>query len=375
MSVSINGNSKAAIVVVGQTPPPFGGQHVMIQKMLDGDYETVRLHHVRMAFSREMSDIGRLQIGKLLELLKVIRGIISARVSTGATTLYYPPAGSYVVPVIRDIAILITTRWLFRRTILHFHPTGLVQLYERTPRILRPFFRMAYFRPDVVVRTTSLVPDVAGPLRASSEFIVPNGIEDEAIPVERDARNQPMTILHVGLLCERKGILVLLKACGELAKHSTDFRLRLVGTWESEEFRTEAEQLIRDSNLEPHVEYAGVRTGREKWIEFAKADVFCFPTHHPTETFSVALVEAHCAGIPVIATHWRASPEIIADRATGLLFEPHDASALAEALRQMVADKEQRLRMGAQARERYLQKFSIDKHRAAMDEVFRKAVG
>ena len=51
--------SPVRVLVVGQTPPPFGGQAVMIAKLLEGNYEKVRLYHVRMAFSPEMDSVAR----------------------------------------------------------------------------------------------------------------------------------------------------------------------------------------------------------------------------------------------------------------------------------------------------------------------------
>src|ERR1700726_4491885 len=102
------------MIVVGQTPPPFGGQTIMIRRMLDLEIPGVEMHHVPMRFSRQMSEVGRFSPWKLIELLRIIMSIIETRIRTGAKILYYPPAGPHLVPVLRDIVILITTRWMFR---------------------------------------------------------------------------------------------------------------------------------------------------------------------------------------------------------------------------------------------------------------------
>ena len=77
-------DDRPTIVVVGQTPPPIGGQAVMIEAMLQGKHEHVRLHHVRMAFSTEMDQIGRFRLRKLFELVRVIAAIVHARFAHGA---------------------------------------------------------------------------------------------------------------------------------------------------------------------------------------------------------------------------------------------------------------------------------------------------
>ena len=53
------------ILVVGQTPPPYGGQAVMVQFLLDGKYHDIELVHVRMFFSRELKSTGTIKITKL----------------------------------------------------------------------------------------------------------------------------------------------------------------------------------------------------------------------------------------------------------------------------------------------------------------------
>ena len=45
------------ILVVGQTPPPYGGQAIMIERMLQHEYTHAKLFHVRMVFSSEIDEI------------------------------------------------------------------------------------------------------------------------------------------------------------------------------------------------------------------------------------------------------------------------------------------------------------------------------
>ncbi len=122
------------VLVVGQTPPPFGGQAVMIERLLRGNLPGIELFHVRMAFSRTMAEMGTMRWSKLFHLLGVIAKIVYHRVVHGVRILYYPPAGPNRVPMVRDLAILLATRWMFDKTILHFHAGGLSELYPRLPR-------------------------------------------------------------------------------------------------------------------------------------------------------------------------------------------------------------------------------------------------
>lgn len=64
------------------------------------------------------------------------------------------------------------------------------------------------------------------------------------------------------------------------------------------------------------------------------------------EGFSLVAAEAHALGVPVVATRVGAIPEIVSDGKSGLLVEPNDETALAEAIAQMWQHPEWKERMG-----------------------------
>src|SRR5690606_10050954 len=96
---------KLHIPVAGQTPPPHHGQAIMIEKMLQGRYEGVVLHHVRMGFSETIEDVGGFRLRKVVELVRVIGRIVAGRLVHGARVLYYPPAGPSRLAMLRDMVI------------------------------------------------------------------------------------------------------------------------------------------------------------------------------------------------------------------------------------------------------------------------------
>jgi len=81
------------VLVIGQTPPPFCGQAIMVHNLLEIIFQQIKFYHVRMAFSSEMDGIGRFPISKLFHLIGVILQIIWVRFCNSITVLYYPPSG------------------------------------------------------------------------------------------------------------------------------------------------------------------------------------------------------------------------------------------------------------------------------------------
>ena len=205
------------VLVVGQTPPPWHGQAVMIDRLLRAPYERVRLYHVRMAFSESIDDVGRFRLGKLFHLLGVVLRIMYHRVVHGTKVLYYPPAGPNRVPMYRDLVILLSTRWMFRRTILHFHAGGISELYPQLSRPIQWLFRRALFGADAAVRISHGSPPDAIALEAKREFVVPYGIEDAPVRLREST-------LSASLDCEPVECCQSVRfRCGLRGAAATDF--------------------------------------------------------------------------------------------------------------------------------------------------------
>lgn len=365
-------SSPVRVVAVGQTPPPFGGQADTMELFVTGRYRLLDVSHVRMAFSRDTSDIGRPRPGKVLHLLGLVARILWRRARTGAQVLYYPPAGANLVPVLRDLAVLLCTRWAFQATVFHFHAAGVSEFERCLPRAARPLFRAAYRKADLAIQTSALNPPDGERLGARRVAIVPSGIPDHPLAQEprpeRDADPPaPPVLLYVGVLRESKGLLVLVEACRRLRDHGLDFRLHLMGAFESSDFESALRAALADAGLDERTLFLGSRTGEQKWECFRTGDIFCYPTYFEVESFGLVCVEAMQFSLPVVATHWRGVPSVVTDGDSGLLVPVRDPLRLAQALGTLIEDPALRRRMGSRGRELYLERFTAERFRQDME--------
>jgi glycosyltransferase involved in cell wall biosynthesis len=355
------------VLVVGQTPPPFNGQAIMIEQLVKSDLADLQLIHVRMGFSSHMNELGRIRLSKILHLFGLIARIIFHRLRDGARVLYYPPGGVERVPMYRDMAVLISTRWLFDKTVFHFHAGGVSTQYDQLPAWRRWFFRRAYFGADAAIRISKLNPDDGGRLAAKRQYVIPNGIEDpcDGIALRRSGpRNSsdPLTILFVGVLSEAKGVAVLIEACERLADRGVPFQLSMIGQWESDAFANRIRNRVHDLDLSKQIRFVGALVGEEKFAAYHRADVFCFPTFFEGETFGLVLVEAMACGLPVVATRWRGIPSVVDDGTTGFLVEPRDPDAMAERLAALARDPRLCERMGSAGRAKFEREYTFARH-------------
>lgn len=88
--------------------------------ILDEEYSKIQLHHIRMAFSDNIQEVGAFRWKKIFHLFQIFFQIVVVRFQTGAQILYYPPASPNMVPFLRDCVLLFGTRWLFRKTVFTF---------------------------------------------------------------------------------------------------------------------------------------------------------------------------------------------------------------------------------------------------------------
>lgn len=361
--------SPLRILVVGQTPPPFGGQAVMIAKLLEGRYEGIRLFHVRMAFSEDMESVGKFALGKVWVLFTTILHIWLARVRYGTPVLYYPPSGPNKVPVLRDIVLLCSTRWLFRKVAFHFHAGGVSGFEHELPAVLRPFFRLAYRKPALSIRTAPQNPDDGKVFGAKRDVVVPNGIEDMRGSVQEHvaAAGEDLVILFTGVLVPSKGVSVLLQAFAMVDRAGIKARLQVMGKWGDATYERECREFVKSNGLEARVEFLGVKRDKEKFSYFAGCDVFCFPSFFEAESFGLVLAEAMQFAKPVVSTRWRGIPSVVADGKNGFLVEVQDPAAVAEKLMRLAADPILRREMGIEGRRIFEQRFTLEAFHRSME--------
>lgn len=356
------------ILVVGQTPPPYHGQAISTQRLMEGKYKNIELHLVRMHFSGEIDEVGKFRLGKVLHLLEIIYKMYLYRFRYKTDILYYMPVGSQWVPMIRDIIILLSTRWIFRKAIFHFRSGHVDRLYDRLPLFFKWLYRKAYFYPDLSIRLSEYNPEDGLALKSKESAVVHNGIEDY-FKKHSHLKKKDLAIpqiLYVGAIMESKGIFDLLQIARILKEKDRKFQLNIVGKPDSEQTTQQIHEFIKEYSLEEKVVLAGVKVDVAKWQAFKDADIFCFPSHF--ETFGLVLVEAMQFELPVVATDVGGMRSVVVRGQTGYLLPKGQYQAFADRLEKLLIDEDLRLQMGRRGREVFLQKFTVEKYWQHMEQ-------
>ena len=204
----------------------------------------------------------------------------------------------------------------------------------------------------------------AGWLHAERVMVIHNGMTSAAIDTARRAmlglEPDAVAIGFIGRLERRKGLLDLMSAWPQVAAGMPRAHLVVAGKGPDEE---QARHIAADA---PRIHWLGYRDDVPSLLKALHVAVV--PSHW--EGFGLSALEAMIAGLPVVAANASSLPEIVTDGITGLLVEPRNPGALAEAILRLAGDSSMRARMGAAGRRRALGTFSEDR----MLDAFEKAI-
>ncbi len=151
-----------------------------------------------------------------------------------------------------------------------------------------------------------------------------------------------LNIITVGRLVPWKQIDLLIDALAEIDGAG----LVVVGDGPE---RSRLEDLVRATKLTDRVYFAGQRSQEETLGLMTACDLFVLNSTY--EGFPHVVLEAMCAGLPVVATEVGGTPELVRDGENGLLISPNANGALSKTLLKLLSCSEERQRLAAGGRE------------------------
>jgi glycosyltransferase involved in cell wall biosynthesis len=223
-------------------------------------------------------------------------------------------------------------------------------------------YRLSRGLPDQVTAVSHSVAEshlAIGMVRREAMTVLPNGVDvskwrpDEKVRAEVRRElglTDEFLWIAVGRLDKVKEYPTLLKA---MAAVPAPARLVIAGRGP---LLHGLARLSSQLGLSDRVKFLGFDNGVRRWLQ--AADGFVLASRW--EGLPVALLEAAACSLPSVATDVPGSREVVLDGETGTLVPPLDASALAWAMTAMMrTPAEVRRRMGARARQRVVEQFSL----------------
>ncbi len=179
--------------------------------------------------------------------------------------------------------------------------------------------------------------------------VVQNGVPIVEDLPKRSAPASTWTIGTMALFRPRKGTEVLLEAMAELKSRGCDIQLRAVGPFETPEYKTEVLFRAQKLGLQDSITWTGFR--KDINHQLGQMDLFVLPSLYG-EGLPMVVLEAMACAVPVVASRVEGIPEAIRDEVDGLIFEPGDASDLADKLQSLIESNNRWQQMSQSALQR-----------------------
>ena len=163
-----------------------------------------------------------------------------------------------------------------------------------------------------------------------------------------------VVISLVARMLKDKGVVEFVEAARILKANGVEAIFDLVGGIDNGNPTTLTKSQLESWSREGIINWLGQQDDIARVL--LESHIVCLPSYR--EGLPKSLIEALAAGRPVVATDVPGCREVVRHLANGLLVEPRNASALAEALRVLIVSKDLRQQFGAAGRVRAENEFS-----------------
>jgi mannosyltransferase len=228
---------------------------------------------------------------------------------------------------------------------------------------------------DAVIATS----DISASYLKREATVIPHGVDADvyAPPADRAAAFAETKLPGryavgcFGRVRAQKGSDVFVDAMIRLLPRYPDFTAIMVGavTTDQAGFANDLKARIEAAGLSSRIVITGELPIEDVPRWYRRLTIYAFTSRN--EGFGLTLIEAMAAGAALVASRAGAAELVVEDGVTGILMPPGDADALVAALEPLMRDPSLAAAMGARARARVVQKFSLDAEAAAIAKVYR----
>ncbi|MEM7283126.1 MAG: glycosyltransferase [Pseudomonadota bacterium] len=177
---------------------------------------------------------------------------------------------------------------------------------------------------------------------------------------EKGSVANPMGLLSIGRLVEKKGIEFAIRALSKVKAQGGDFHYHIVGDGP---LKDELTALVEQHGLQNQVSFLGWQSQAQIVEHMVNSDLMITPSvtarDGDKEGIPMVLMEAMASGLPVISTYHSGIPELIEDGVSGRLVPERDIDGLANAILQAIHEPDQSRRYAAAGRKQVEKSFDL----------------
>lgn len=204
-------------------------------------------------------------------------------------------------------------------------------------KVITPYTKSILKYIDAYTAVSDAAAEYIESLTDKEIHLVPNGIDIDKFRKVEDKPRDKHTILYIGRLEKRKGVIYLLRAFKQLQAIHPEARLIIAGDGPD---RHKLEDYVELNDID-HVEFLGFVDEATKIKLLHSATVYCSPAIYG-ESFGIVLLEAMAAGAVTVAGNNPGYASVMKDTGAVSIANVKDTSEFARRLQLLMIDTELR---------------------------------
>jgi glycosyltransferase involved in cell wall biosynthesis len=223
--------------------------------------------------------------------------------------------------------------------------------------LLEPLYWQVYRWTPFIVGAASIEEDLRRlGMRRFAHFTYGRGIQPLAEPP--GAKPDPPTVLYVGRIVPSKRVIDIIEAAAHAHEAVPELRLMIAGYDRHTAYVEKVHQRIAELGMEDNVAFLGRVSEEEKRRLMQEAHLIAMASAR--EGWGLVVIEANALGTPAVVYDVPGLRDSVQHNATGLICRENTASALGEAIVELLLDRP-RLRALSRSAWEYSQQFSWDR--------------
>lgn len=351
----IKTKSPKKVLFLMQLPPPIHGasavnKTIQTSKLINTSFFT---QYVNITPAKDIEDIGKFSPSKLAATFLIFYRAFTAYIKLKPDLVYMTlsPRG---LAFYKDGFLALALKTCGARIVYHMHGKG-VSSSANESFFKRKLYQAVFSRASIITLSPLLDNDLAGIADRRMPILhVANGIDYQEFQKE-DFRRE-ITFTFLSNFVPSKGLETIIRAAQELHREGYEnIEYKFIGGFRNGDYERRIRTIVTDS---PDIcfNFTGPLFGQEKLKELVNTDVFVYPTEN--DCFPLVVLEAMSLGLPVITSDQGALSEIVDHGVTGEILKSNSPKELAAVMRKLIKDKEYRVALGVNGKEKFLENYT-----------------
>ena len=365
---------KKKILFLSPLPPPYMGPtmatDIILNSKLKNDFSLI---HLDTSDHRELDFLNKIDFRNVFLAIK--HGVVLFwLIITRMPDLIYIPVSQTTLGYVRDSAYILLSKIFRRKVVCHLRGGNFKNWYDSSSSLIRRYIRSIHSLVDgQIVLGKKLSKLFDGIVPPNKIYVVPNG-KNEQFAYKKIHSNNKIRIVYLSNMIGAKGLFHVLDAVPEVAAtNNNNIEFIFAGNWADEKTKKMFEEFCGKPQF-ISAKAVGPVYGNDKYDLLFSSDIFVFPPVQE-EGHPWVIIEAMGAGLPIVATDRGAITESVVDGKNGFIVEKKNPTQIAEKIKYLIDNPEQRKKMGEESRRMYLENFTEDKMITRLSYAFNTVLG